>query len=70
MRQYLVEKSVKGTNEWERVATVESYKTHQVASGLVPDKEYVFAVSAENDVGKSERCETAKPIKLDKPISM
>ena len=68
VRRYIVEKMVKGSDKWEKVDTVESYKTQYTVSDLEFEKEYFFAVSAENDVGVSEKQKTAKPVKLDKPI--
>lgn len=68
INRYIVEKSLKGTDKWEKVATVESFRTQHSVSDLEREKDYLFAVSAENDMGLSEKLKTAKPVRLEKPI--
>ena len=68
IQRYIVEKSLKGTDKWEKVATVESFKTQLTESDLECEKDYLFAVSAENDVGRSEKQMTTKAVRLEKPI--
>ena len=47
---------------------MESFRTQHPVSGLEHETDYLFAVSAENDVGVSEKQKTAKPVRLEKPI--
>ena len=47
---------------------MDSYKTFQAVSDLEQEVEWLFAVSAVNEVGQSERAVTSKAVKLDKPI--
>ncbi|RUS78340.1 hypothetical protein EGW08_013891, partial [Elysia chlorotica] len=68
IKKYLVEKSKMGSDKWTKVSTVDSYKTFQAVSDLEQEVEWLFAVSAINEVGQSERAVTSKPVKLDKPI--
>lgn len=68
VRRYIIEKSLKGTDKWEKVTTVESFRTRCTVADLEREKDYFFAVSAENDVGIGEKQKTAKPVKMEKPI--
>ncbi|RUS90387.1 hypothetical protein EGW08_001882, partial [Elysia chlorotica] len=68
IKKYLVEKTKMGSDKWTKVSTVDSYKTFQAVSDLEQEVEWLFAVSAINEVGQSERAVTSKPVKLDKPI--
>ncbi|GFO38541.1 titin, partial [Plakobranchus ocellatus] len=68
IKKYVVEQSKSGSDKWTKVATVDSYKTFQAVSDLEQEVEWLFAVSAVNEVGTSEKGVTSKAIKLDKPI--
>lgn len=68
IKGYIIEKSLKPSDKWEKVAKVESFRTNHSISDLEQEKDYLFAVSAENDVGVSEKQTTAKAIRLEKPI--
>ncbi|KAK7507540.1 hypothetical protein BaRGS_00001475, partial [Batillaria attramentaria] len=68
VRRYIVEMSIKGTDKWERIAAMDYFRNQHMVSDLQPEKDYLFAVSAENDVGVSERQKTQKAIRLEKPI--
>lgn len=52
-----------------QVLSVDGYKNFQLISDLEPEVEWLFAVSAENDIGFGDRAVTSKPVRLDKPIS-
>lgn len=52
-----------------QIVSVDSYKTFVMVSNLAPEVDWLFAVSAENEVGVGEKAVTSKAIKLDKPIS-
>ncbi|KAH9498302.1 hypothetical protein Btru_006487 [Bulinus truncatus] len=67
--KYAVEKSKKGSDKWEKVTSIDGFKNFLLVSELEQDVEWLFAVSAENDIGFSDRAVTSKPVKLDKPIN-
>jgi hypothetical protein len=67
IRRYIIWKRVEMTSEWTKVTTVEQFTTKTVIEKLEFEKSFFFAVSAENDVGESEKVETSKPMKLEKP---
>lgn len=67
IRRYFIWKRVEMTSEWTKVTTVEQFNTKTVIEKLEFEKSFFFAVSAENDVGESEKAETSKPTKLGKP---
>ena len=56
-------------SDWVDAGTVESYKTSAKVAGLNPDKKYLFAVLAENEVGPGEQLATDTPVSPLKPIS-
>lgn len=58
------------TEKWVKVTTVEHYTTKTVVDKLEFEKNYLFAVSAENDIGESDKAETREPIRLAKPSGM
>lgn len=60
--------SLKDSEKWEHITTVDYFKTHHLVTGLQPEKDYIFAVSAENDVGVGDRQKTLKPIRLERPV--
>lgn len=47
---------------------MDGYKNYVQVSDLELETEWLFAVSAENDVGVGDKAVTSKAIKLDKPI--
>lgn len=49
---------------------MDTYKNYQLISDLEQEVEWLFAVSAENEVGLGEKIITSKPVKLDKPIGI
>lgn len=56
------------TEEWVKVTKLEQYKTSYVITDLEYEVTYVFGVTAENDVGVSERCDTDTSTKIQKPL--
>lgn len=69
VRQYIIEMSVGDSSTWEKLGTVDQFRTQFLVSKLKPETDYLFAVSAENDVGISQQQATSKPVRLEKPIS-
>ena len=67
IRRYIIYKRIEMTDKWVKVTTVEQITTKTVIEKLEVAKNYFFAVSAENDVGESEKAETTKPTKIEKP---
>ena len=67
IRRYIIYKRIEMTDKWVKVTTVEQITTKTVIEKLEVAKSYFFAVSAENDVGESEKAETTKPTKIEKP---
>ena len=67
MRRYNVWRRVEMTDDWVKVTTLESYKTSYTVEGVEYEKSFVFAVSALNDVGESDKSEIDSPVKLEKP---
>jgi titin len=61
---YVVERREATTNYWTRVGATEALRTSLLVSGLRPGAEYYLRVFAENEMGVSEPCSTAAPIKL------
>ena len=55
------------TEKWVKVTTVEQFLTQTTVDKLEYEKNYFFAVSAENDIGESDKGETTQPTKLEKP---
>ena len=60
LTSYIVEKQLSGSNRWEKVATVDSSVTLFTVDNLKEKSEYVFRVSAENEVGSGEPAQTDK----------
>lgn len=58
------------TEKWIKVSTVEQFLTQAIVDKLEFEKNYFFAVSAENDIGESDKGETSQPTKLEKPSGM
>ena len=70
IKKYRVyKKEDKPGSDWVDAGTVDSYKTNAKVTGLSPDKNYVFAVLAENEAGLGEQSTTDKPVSPLKPIS-
>ena len=67
IRHFIIYKRIEMTEKWVKVTTVEQFTTKTVIEKLEVEKNYFFAVSAENDVGESEKAETTKPTKIEKP---
>ena len=70
IRRYIIYKRIEMTEKWVKVTTVEQFTTKTVIEKLEFDKNYFFAVSAENDVGESEKAETSQPTRLGKPTGI
>ena len=70
IRRYIIYKRIEMTEKWVKVTTVEQFTTKTVIEKLEVEKNYFFAVSAENDVGESEKAETSQPTKLGKPTGI
>ena len=70
IRRYIIYKRIEMTEKWVKVTTVEQFTTKTVIEKLKVEKNYFFAVSAENDVGESEKAETSQPTKLGKPTGI
>ena len=67
IRRYQIWKRVEMSDDWVKVASVETYKTNYTMSDLDFDVTYIFGVTAENDVGVSDRCDVETSIKIEKP---
>lgn len=67
IRKYIIYKRIEMTDKWIKVTSVEQFTTKAVIEKLEFEKNYFFAVSAENDIGESEKAETSQPTKLGKP---
>ena len=64
---YRVEKCEETSEEWVRVEDVKSYDTVYKVTGLKDGVGYYFSVSAKNQAGYGEPCETETPVKPQKP---
>ena len=70
IKKYRVyKKDDKPGSDWVDAGIVDSYKTNAKVTGLSPDKNYLFAVLAENEAGPGEQSTTDKPVSPLKPIS-
>ena len=67
IRRYIIYKRIEMTDKWVKVTTVEQFLTQTNVDKLKYEKNYFFAVSAENDIGESDKGETTQPMKLEKP---
>jgi titin len=67
LRRYVIWRRVEMTEKWVKVTTVEHYTTKTVVDKLEFEKNYLFAVSAENDIGESDKTQTMEPVRLTKP---
>ena len=67
IRRYIIYKRIEMTEKWVKVTTVEQFLTQTIVDKLEYEKNYFFAVSAENDIGESDKGETTQPTKLEKP---
>lgn len=70
IRRYIIYKRIEMTEKWIKVTTVEQFLTQTIVDKLEFEKNYFFAVSAENDIGESDKGETSQPTKLEKPSGM
>ena len=64
---YRVEKCEETSEEWVRVEDIKSYDTVCKITGLKEGVGYYFSVSAKNQAGYGEPCETDAVIKPKKP---
>ena len=64
---YRVEKCEETSEEWVKVEDVKSYDTVYKVTGLKDGVGYYFSVSAKNQAGYGEPCETETPVKPKKP---
>lgn len=67
LRRYIIWRRVEMTDNWVKVTTVEHFITKTVIDKLEFEKKFFFAVSAENDVGESDKAVTREPVRLAKP---
>lgn len=67
IRRYIIYKRIEMTEKWVKVTTVEQFITQTIIEKLEFEKNYFFAVSAENDIGEGDKGETTQPTKLEKP---
>ena len=70
VRRYHIWLSVEESDDWKKIETVDSYKTSTVVTKLDYNTKYLIGVSAENDVGISERSEIAKAVVIEKPLGL
>ena len=70
IRRYQIWKRVEMTDDWVKVTNIEQYKTNYTISDLEFDVTFMFGVTAENDVGVSERCDIETSVKMEKPSGM
>ena len=61
---YIVEYRPRDVTRWQRASFVDTYTRTCTVSGLQENNEYLFRVSAVNDVGQSEPNETDLPVML------
>ena len=61
---YVVEYRPRDVSRWQRAAGVDAFSRTCLVSGLQENSEYLFRVSAVNDVGQSEPLETDLPVLL------
>ena len=64
---YRVEKCEETSEEWVRVEDIKSYDTVCKITGLKEGVGYYFSVSAKNQAGYGEPCETETAVKPKKP---
>ena len=64
---YRVEKCEETSEEWVKVEDIKSYDTVYKVTGLKEGKGYYFSVSAKNQAGYGEPCETETAVKPKKP---
>lgn len=67
LRRYIIWRRVEMTDNWVKVTTVEHFITKTVIDKLEFEKNFFFAVSADNDVGESDKAVTREPVRLAKP---
>ena len=67
---YRVEKCEETSEEWVKVEDIKPYDTVYKVTGLKEGTGYYFSVSAKNQVGYGEPCETDAIIKPKKPEGM
>lgn len=67
LRRYIIWRRVEMTDNWVKVTSLEHYTTKTVVEKLEYEKNFFFAVSAENDVGESDKAVTTEPVRLPKP---
>ena len=64
LTSYIVEKRAVASGDWSKAATVEPSVTLFTVDNLREGGEYLFRVSAENEVGAGEPAETPAPVGL------
>ena len=64
---YRVEKCEETSEEWVKVEDIKAFDTVYKVTSLKEGMGYYFSVSAKNQVGYGEPCETDKAIKPKKP---
>ena len=67
---YRVEKCEETSEEWVKVEDIKAFDTVYKVTSLKEGMGYYFSVSAKNQVGYGEPCETDKAIKPKKPEGM
>lgn len=69
VKRYILQmKEDRASSPWQDIGSVESYRNTFTVKDLEPGKNYLFAVSAENDAGVSEPTLTEKPVSPKKAL--
>ena len=61
---YVIERRDPASSYWTRVGSVDHRRTTYVVANLRPGAEYQLQVLAENDIGVSDPCTLAAPVRL------
>lgn len=67
VHHYHVYISHEDLDDWKDVETTDAFKLTSEAKDLKYEKNYVLAVTAENDIEESEMAKISEPIKIDRP---
>ena len=62
IKQYHVEMREQNRSQWMKVGTVKAPSTTLTPRKLINGKQYMFRVTAENEVGTSKVLETSEPV--------
>lgn len=67
VHHYHVYISHEGKDDWKKIDSPDSFKLMSEVKDLKYEKNYVLAVTAENDIDESEMAMISEPIKIDRP---